>query len=210
MRANRQPANGAVVEPTTPAKADGRPHAVGSLTAPLLVCGARQHVGHQGRGRSPDRSSLMNIGRRVDYAVRALAYLAGQSATRVVPRAEIESRQGIPRHFLSKILRTLVAGGFLESVPGARGGFRLQRPADDMTLRQVYECFEGGLCLIECVYDHEAFCCFAPVCTQIDVWRGAQERLLAYLNDISIGAIADRQGLVPRLYEMRRKRAANG
>jgi Rrf2 family protein len=146
-----------------------------------------------------DRSSLMNVGRRVDYAIRALAYLAGQSPKRIVPCGEIEARQGVPRHFLSKILRSLVAAGLLESLPGARGGFRLQRPAAEISVRQVYEGVEGKLRLIDCLYDGDGFCCFAPVCTQIDVWRGAQQRLLEYLDSVSIHDIADRQGLITRL-----------
>jgi len=141
----------------------------------------------------------MHVGRRVDYAVRALVYLAGQEAKRVVGRAEIETRQGIPRHFLSKILRALVAAGLLESVPGARGGFRLRRAASDISIRQVFEVLEGDLCLIDCVRDPGGACCFASVCTQIEVWRGAQRLLLDYLDGISIAAIADGYGLRPRL-----------
>jgi len=141
----------------------------------------------------------MHVGRRVDYAVRALAYLAGQDTCRVVGRAEIEARQGIPRYFLSKILRALVAAGVLESVAGARGGFRLHRPASQITIRQVYEVLEGDLCLVDCVRDPGSGCCFASVCTQIEVWRGAQRILLEYLGGISIAAVADGQGLRPRL-----------
>lgn len=141
----------------------------------------------------------MHVGRRVDYAVRALAYLAGQEARRVVGRAEIETRQGIPRHFLSKILRALVAAGLLDSVAGAHGGFRLRRPASAITIRQVYEVLEGDLCLIDCVREPGSACCFASVCTQIEVWRGAQRILLEYLGGISIAAVADGRGLRPRL-----------
>jgi Rrf2 family protein len=141
----------------------------------------------------------MHVCRRVDYAVRALAYLAGQESRRVVGRAEIEARQGIPRHFLSKILRALVAGGLLESVAGAHGGFRLRRAASAITIRQVYEVLEGDLCLIDCVREPGSSCCFASVCTQIEVWRGAQRILLDYLGGISIAAIADGDGLRPRL-----------
>jgi Rrf2 family protein len=151
------------------------------------------------RSRSGERSSLMHVGRRVDYAVRALAYLAGQESGRVVGRAEIEARQGIPRFFLSKILRALVAAGMLESVPGARGGFHLRRPASAITIRQVYEVLEGDLCLIDCVRDRGGACCFASVCTQIEVWRGAQRLLLDYLGGISIATVADGRGLRPRL-----------
>jgi Rrf2 family protein len=141
----------------------------------------------------------MNVGRRVDYAIRALAYLAAQPAGRIVPRSEIRDHQGIPSHFLSKILRSLVNAKLLISVPGARGGFRLERPAARISIREVYESVEGPLSLIECI-DHGAeFCCYAPVCSQIDIWSGAQQMLGAYLEKISIGDIADAGGLVARL-----------
>jgi Rrf2 family protein len=148
------------------------------------------------------RSSLMNVGRRMDYAVRALSYLASQPADRVVPRSEIRERQRIPPHFLSKILRKLVTAGYLVSVPGARGGFRLHVAAASLTMRDIYECIEGPLSLMECVEDEEAFCCFAPVCTQRTVWRGAQEALGRYLEQVSIGDIVDARGLVPRLEDL--------
>lgn len=141
----------------------------------------------------------MNVGRRMDYAVRALCYLAAQPSERVVPRAEIQARQNIPPHFLSKILRVLVGAGLLASMPGARGGFRLGRAAGDISVRAVYESVEGPLSLIECINHREDFCCYAPVCTQIEIWRGAQQLLGGYLEKISIGDIVDRHGLVPRL-----------
>ncbi len=141
----------------------------------------------------------MNVGRRVDYALRALCYLAGQPPARVVPRSEIQQRQRIPAHFLSKILRELVSAGFLVSVPGARGGFRLGRLADDISVRAVFESVEGPLSLIECVDGRERFCSFAGVCTQIDVWDGAQRVLGTYLEGITIGDLADRHGMTSRL-----------
>jgi Rrf2 family protein len=161
--------------------------------------GKRATASRPRRNRSGERSSLMHVGRRVDYAVRALAYLAGQDPRRVVGRAEIETRQGIPRFFLSKILRALVAAGILQSVAGARGGFRLRAASDAITIRKVYEVLEGDLCLIDCVRDRGGACCFAAVCTQIEVWRGAQRLLLDYLGRISIADIADGTGLRPRL-----------
>ncbi len=142
----------------------------------------------------------MQISRRVDYALRALAYLAGQADGRVVGRAEIEARQGIPHSFLAKILRLLVGAGLLESVTGARGGFRLRRAATDISIGAVYEAVEGELRVIDCL--RGGVCRFEPVCGQNDVWRGAQQRLRAYLDGISIAALADPRGL--------RARAAGG
>jgi Rrf2 family protein len=145
----------------------------------------------------PTRSSLMHVSRRVDYALRALAYLAAQPDGRVIGRAEIEERQHIPASFLAKILRRLVAARLLESVPGVHGGFRLCVPPSTVSVRRVYEAVEGELALIDCLRGD--VCQFDPVCSQIDVWRGAQRRLAAYLDGISIADLADGQGLTSRL-----------
>jgi Rrf2 family protein len=152
--------------------------------------------------RARSRSSLMHVSRRADYALRALAYLAAQPDGRVVGRAEIEERQHIPASFLAKILRRLVAAGLLESVPGVRGGFRLCVPAASVSVRRVYEAVEGELALIDCLRGD--VCQFDPVCSQIDVWRGAQRRLAAYLDGISLADLADGQGLASRLATHRR------
>jgi Rrf2 family protein len=160
-----------------------------------LAVRARRRARHSGG----QRSSLMNVGRRVDYALRAMCYLAAQGPDRVVACAEIQERQSVPPHFLSKILRTLVAAGLLESVPGARGGFRLGRPARAISIRDVYECIEGNLSLVDCVEHREGFCCYASVCTQIGVWGRAQQLLAEFLGGVSIQDIADQQGLRHRL-----------
>jgi Rrf2 family protein len=173
----------------------------------VIESGTHRSTNEEGNGAavvsSPpactERSSLMNVGRRVDYAIRALAYLAGQDPERLVRRSEIESKQGIPRHFLSKILRALVGAGFLESVAGARGGFRLRKAPSEITFLQVYECFEGELCLIECLRDGATACNFTSVCTQINVWRMARQKLFEYLDSVSIAEVADRDGLGCRL-----------
>lgn len=151
------------------------------------------------RRRRASRSSLMTVGRRVDYAIRAVSYLAAQPPERVVTRREIQASQGVALAFLSKILRSLVSAGLLESVAGAHGGFRLGRAPRDISIRNVYEAVEGPLALSGCVEKGTHFCCFAGVCKQIDVWRGAQQVLMDYLDGISIGQIADRQGMIPRL-----------
>lgn len=67
--------------------------------------------------RSPklERSSFMSVGRRVDYAVRALSYVAARAPHTTVSKAEIERSQDIPSYYLSKIMKDLVAAGLLKS-----------------------------------------------------------------------------------------------
>ena len=153
--------------------------------------------------REAERSSLMNLGRRVDYAVRALSYLASQPKGRVVGRTEIERQQDIPPHYLSKIMRSLVASGFVHSHSGCKGGFSLARSPETISIKEVYESVEKPLMIVECLEKGEAYCQYTPVCNQRSIWQRAQNLLAGFLAGISIGEIATEWGLRDRLSRLR-------
>jgi Rrf2 family protein len=146
-----------------------------------------------------ERSSLMNAGRRVDYAVRALSYLAGQPPGKVISRAEIEKKQDIPSHYLSKIMKDLVAGGLVHSHIGSKGGFSIARPAETISIKEVYDTVERPIVLMECLEKGDQYCPYCSVCTQISVWDRAQSLLANYLTSVTIRNIADQTGLRERL-----------
>jgi Rrf2 family iron-sulfur cluster assembly transcriptional regulator len=150
------------------------------------------------KGRS-ERSSLMNVGRRVDYAVRALSYLAGQPAGKIISRADIEKSQDIPSFYLSKIMKDLVAGGLVQSHIGSKGGFTLAKRADAISIKDIYETVERPLVLMECLEQGINYCSYCAVCSQKTIWQEAQVVLANFLAGVSIAAIADRQGLKGRL-----------
>ena len=144
----------------------------------------------------------MHVGRRVDYAVRALAYLAGQPPDKIVSKAEIERKQDIPSHFLSKIMRDLVVGGLVESHIGSKGGFRLARPAKTISIKEVYEAIEKPLTLMECFDKRDTYCQLWSACGQVSIWERAQSLVVSYLSSVSIANIADHEGLRKRLISL--------
>jgi Rrf2 family iron-sulfur cluster assembly transcriptional regulator len=141
----------------------------------------------------------MNVGRRVDYAVRALSYLAGQPTGTIISRANIEKSQDVPSFYLSKIMKDLVAGGLVESHIGSKGGFTLAKPASTITIKDVYETVERPLVLMECLEEGANYCSYCSVCSQKSIWEEAQQVLAKFLTGITIAQIADRQGLKDRL-----------
>jgi Rrf2 family protein len=146
-----------------------------------------------------ERSSLMNVGRRVDYAVRALSFLAGQPEGKIVSRADIERSQDIPSFYLSKIMKDLVAGGLVQSHIGSKGGFTLAKHPAAISIKQVYETVERPLVLMDCLEKGVSYCSFCTVCLQKSVWDKAQEVLAQFLAGVSIADIADQLGLKERL-----------
>jgi Rrf2 family cysteine metabolism transcriptional repressor len=86
----------------------------------------------------------MNISVKGEYALQAIFDLATQVTGEPVKIADIASRQQIPQKFLELILASLKQGGFVESRRGAEGGYRLARPADQITIGEVLKFVEGG------------------------------------------------------------------
>ena len=141
----------------------------------------------------------MNVGRRVDYAMRALSYLAGQPGGKIISRVEIENKQDIPTYYLSKIMKDLVAGGLVRSHMGSKGGFSLARPAETISIKKVYETVERPFVLMECLEKRQDYCSYCAVCTQRSIWNKAQSLLADYLERVSIRDIAAQYGLRERL-----------
>jgi Rrf2 family cysteine metabolism transcriptional repressor len=86
----------------------------------------------------------MNLSVKNEYALQAVFDLALQPPGESVKIADIARRQKIPQKFLELILGSLKQGGFVESRRGAEGGYRLSRPAAEITIGQVMHYVEEG------------------------------------------------------------------
>jgi len=86
----------------------------------------------------------MNISVKGEYALQAIFDLAAQPPGEPVKIADIARRQKIPQKFLELILAGLKQGGFVESRRGAEGGYKLSRPADQITVGEVLRFVEEG------------------------------------------------------------------
>ncbi len=86
----------------------------------------------------------MQISARADYGLRALAELAArQDRSHTV--TELAAAQGMPARFLQNILLQLRRRGLLQSQRGVDGGYRLARPAAEITVAEVLRALEGPL-----------------------------------------------------------------
>jgi len=87
----------------------------------------------------------VRISAKVDYAVRAAVELAAADADRPIKAERIANAQGIPLNFLENILGELRHAGIVRSHRGADGGFRLAKPAQDVTVADIMRAVEGPL-----------------------------------------------------------------
>jgi Rrf2 family protein len=129
--------------------------------------------------------SMMQVSRKVDYALRAVIYLAFQRADRPVPVSEIATRRGIPRKFLEKIIKDLIRADLVTSHRGVHGGYTLARTPDRVTFREVIEAVEGPISINVCVTEHQD-CSVLSSCNMQRIWKEGQRRMLDYFSDTTL------------------------
>lgn len=95
----------------------------------------------------------MKISKRGEYGLRAMIDLAiaRELGRDLVQLNELAESEKIPLKFLEQILLALKEGGFLESVRGKYGGYRLARPAKAIFVGQIVRYLDGPLAPIGCV-----------------------------------------------------------
>ena len=85
---------------------------------------------------------MISVTSKSRYAVVAMAELA-RSGDRPVPIKELAERRKIPEQFLEQLFSTLRRAGILVSHRGAKGGYTLARPADQINVLEVVQALDG-------------------------------------------------------------------
>ena len=141
--------------------------------------------------------AIMQVSRKIDYALRAVIHLAdAEAAARICSVGEISSKERIPRQFLEKIVQELIHKGLVRSRRGPRGGYVLARPADKMTFRDVIEAVEGPIALNNCTGDH-ADCSLIGACGMERIWREGQRRVMDLFESTTIASVRHPRVAVP-------------
>lgn len=133
----------------------------------------------------------LELTKRGDYAIRSVVALAViDEGTRLSVR-QLADAQAIPVRFLPQVMADLGRAGLVEAVAGRSGGYRLARPASEVTLLDVVEAVEGDVRRRACVLRGGA-CGVDGVCAVHTVFSDAQDDLLARLARATIASVAAR------------------
>lgn len=117
------------------------------------------------------------------YALRALSNLPSDGSYRLA--RELAARLDLPGPYLAKILQTLTQEGILESVRGPRGGFRLARPAEAITVGDVFRALEGPEAMDGCLLGFPQ-CGGDHPCPLHATWAGLKTQLEASLTQATL------------------------
>jgi Rrf2 family protein len=91
------------------------------------------------------------LSQKARYALHALIVLANHGGGEPLMIADIAEQAAVPRKFLEQILLGLKKRGIVQSMRGRAGGYRLGRPAKEITFADIIRETDGPLALSPCV-----------------------------------------------------------
>jgi Rrf2 family protein len=140
-----------------------------------------------------EAESVVHISAKVDYGTRALLALAdrGQPAS----AEALAEDQGLPARFLGAILIELRRAGIVSSQRGAEGGYRLARPARDITIAEIMRALDGPLAEVRGLRPEATHYEGAAAHLQ-EVWVAVRASLRNVLERVSLEDVVD--GRLPR------------
>lgn len=121
-----------------------------------------------------------------DYAIRIILFMAGQG-NRILPAKETAKELGLTYAYFNKVATKIRMAGFIESIQGKRGGYRLAKDAADITIYDIVETMEGHISINRCMEEDE-YCSrgATQTCAMHKMFALLQSQIIDTLKSIKI------------------------
>ena len=129
----------------------------------------------------------MNFSKTTSYAISVLSFMA-KIEGELYSAKKLNEILEIPWPYLRQLLTSLSKSGFIFSTRGRNGGFRLNKPADQIVLAEIIDSVEGlnvlGTCIMgfkQCPFDH--------TCAMHETWVSTRENILNVLRNTTLSQL---------------------
>jgi Rrf2 family protein len=133
---------------------------------------------------------MFKLSKKVEYGLIAIKHIANSGIINLCSAKEISQRNKIPYDLLSKILQRLKKEKILISVKGIKGGYRLSRVPDKITLASIFNAIEGSNYILDCgMHEDPESCTMFNTCIISDPLQKVQRSIINYFNTTKLSEI---------------------
>ena len=130
----------------------------------------------------------------LDLAQQAGGCACGDAECGCVSLKAIAERQNISMKYLESIAALLNRGGLEKSTRGKDGGYRLAKPADEITVAEIMAITEGSLAPVSCLETcADGQCVHADGCLTMPMWQKLDAIIDEFLSGVTLQDILDRR-----------------
>ncbi|MCI9430676.1 MAG: Rrf2 family transcriptional regulator [Lachnospiraceae bacterium] len=135
----------------------------------------------------------MKISTKGRYAVRVMLDLATNNTGEYIKVKEIASRQEISEKYLEQIISVLNKAGYVKSIRGAQGGYKIARDPSNYTVGMILRLTEGSLNPVACLDDEINECERCDTCETLEVWKDLAKAINSVVDHVTVADLVERQ-----------------
>lgn len=139
---------------------------------------------------------MFGLTKKTGYGLIAMTRLAGLQDGELASAREIAEQYHLPTSLMMNVLKRLCSAGYVDSIRGAHGGYRLARNPEQINLAEIITVVEGPIRLARCISgqagdDETCDCKIMAMCPIVDPVHRVQRRLHDFLQTLTLAEIAD-------------------
>lgn len=135
----------------------------------------------------------LKISTRGRYAVRLMLDLALDDTDQYITIKSISERQDISSKYLEQIISILNRAGFVKSIRGSQGGYKLSKTPSDYTIGSILRLIEGSLVPVACMDDSPNQCPRCGECVTLDIWQKIDDAVSGVVDNITLADLVAKQ-----------------
>ena len=135
----------------------------------------------------------MKISTKGRYALRLMLDLALNNTGEYIAIKSVAARQKISEKYLEQIISLLNRAGYVKSIRGAQGGYRLVKDPSDYTVGMILRLTEGSLCSVDCLEEDKDACKRMNGCATREVWKELYKAIANVVDHITLQDLVEKQ-----------------
>ena len=134
----------------------------------------------------------MKISTKGRYAVRVMLDLALHNTGECIKVKDIAGRQGISEKYLEQIIAVLNRAGYVNSVRGAQGGYRIAKDPSEYTVGMILRLTEGSMAPVACLDEGTPDCDRCDTCETLEVWKDLYAAINSVIDNVTIADLVEK------------------
>ncbi len=135
---------------------------------------------------------MLKVTRLADYAV-SIIYAFSGSEKEILSSQDIVEKTKLHKATVNKLLAQLVKTNILEPFRGTKGGYKLKKGLDNISIRELIEAIEGPVLLTDCLNKNANNCNLFSVCNTKNIWSFVNTEINNTLENIKIKDIKSKK-----------------
>lgn len=127
----------------------------------------------------------MKFSTKTRYGIRAMLEIAKDESQSGVFQKDIAANQDISVKYLDQIIHALKVAGLISNLKGRKSGYILTRNASEITMLDIYNAFEPGICVIDCL-TRSFDCERKSFCEVVGFWEKLNQLVVDYFEQVTL------------------------